>query len=127
MTVVRHNLDVAPMIVKQPGQSTLSSRFFKDDQRLWKVAKGGELLKSGSAGMAVCKVQSGLATLGRLHAPLGANKGLAGDGAYGSRTSEAVRRFQRYARIGVDGKVGPYTVYQLDLYLRQFVDTKMTA
>jgi peptidoglycan hydrolase-like protein with peptidoglycan-binding domain len=62
-------------------------------------------LRRGSTGEAVRQVQLRLA---ELHYPVGS-----ADGKFGPMTEQAVRLFQRKARITVDGIVGPQTIQVL--------------
>jgi murein DD-endopeptidase MepM/ murein hydrolase activator NlpD len=62
---------------------------------------GSRLLRSGRTGWDVAALQFGLATHGF---PCGTI-----DGGFGSHTEAALRRFQRWARLGADGVAGPAT------------------
>jgi murein DD-endopeptidase MepM/ murein hydrolase activator NlpD len=69
--------------------------------RLGRPPLGRRVLQSGRVGFDVAQLQFLLAWHGF---PSGAF-----DGGFGGRTEAAVRRFQRWARIGVDGVAGPAT------------------
>jgi peptidoglycan hydrolase-like protein with peptidoglycan-binding domain len=66
---------------------------------------GERMLGNGSRGWDVAALQFKLAWHGF---PSGTF-----DGAFGSHTDSALRRFQRWARLGVDGVAGPATVRHL--------------
>ena len=65
------------------------------------AAVPGEVLRRGSRGDAVCRLQQALAARG--HDPGAA------DGVFGPRTDRAVRAFQRAAGLTADGVAGPLT------------------
>lgn len=67
-------------------------------------------LNSGSTGGQVRQLQYMLATLSEY---INAIPNVAVDGIFGSRTEAAVRAFQRFAGLSVDGVVGPATWYAL--------------
>ena len=73
--------------------------------RLGRSALGRRVLRQGRIGFDVSQLQFLLAWHGF---PSGTF-----DGGFGPRTSSAVRGFQRWARVGVDGVVGPATVAAL--------------
>ncbi len=60
------------------------------------------MLRSGSSGDEVTKLQNDLVTLGHDPGPA--------DGSYGGKTVEAVRDFQRAKAIDADGVAGPATL-----------------
>ncbi|HEU4703594.1 MAG TPA: transglycosylase family protein [Conexibacter sp.] len=64
---------------------------------------GAELLKRGSRGPLVAKVQERL--------------GIPADGVFGPQTGRAVRRFQARKELTVDGVVGPQTAQALGISL----------
>ena len=66
-----------------------------------------DLYKRGSAGDVVREVQTRLKNWGYYTAEV--------DGVYGSRTEEAVRRFQRQNGLSVDGQVGDQTLAALGI------------
>jgi murein DD-endopeptidase MepM/ murein hydrolase activator NlpD len=68
---------------------------------------GRRMLEHGNRGWDVAAVQFLLATRGFPSGTI--------DGDYGPRTETAVRRFQRWARLRVDGVVGPVTLAALQL------------
>lgn len=63
----------------------------------------GSILRPGSRGPAVTDVQT------RLNREVSPPPRLATDGIYGSKTAQAVRRFQEAEWLVVDGEVGPCT------------------
>ena len=67
-----------------------------------------EILTRGDSGADVKELQEKLKDLGYDPGPI--------DGIYGPLTVDAVERFQRSARIGVDGVVGPETRHALSNY-----------
>jgi hypothetical protein len=73
--------------------------------RLGRHPLGSRPLGPGAAGWDVAALQFLLAEHGFPSGPL--------DGGFGGRTESAVRRFQRWARLGVDGRVGPATISAL--------------
>jgi murein DD-endopeptidase MepM/ murein hydrolase activator NlpD len=66
---------------------------------------GTRVIRSGHVGWDVSQLQFLLAWHGFPSGPL--------DGAFGPRTAAAVRRFQRWAGIGIDGVPGPATLRAL--------------
>ena len=66
---------------------------------------GVRVPRNGSVGWDVSQIQFLLAWHGFPSGPL--------DGAFGPRTESAVRRFQRWARLGIDGAPGPATMQAL--------------
>lgn len=66
---------------------------------------GARILAYGTHGLDVAALQFALAAHGF---PSGTF-----DGSFGARTHAAVRRFQRFARLAVDGRAGPATVAAL--------------
>jgi peptidoglycan hydrolase-like protein with peptidoglycan-binding domain len=74
------------------------------------------IARPGSRGPFVRTVQASLNAI--------ADVGLVEDGSYGPATEAAVRRFQGFARLDVDGIVGPRTVDGLRWFLRMIEDGK---
>ena len=73
-----------------------------------KYTLGSRLLKRGSKGDDVAHLQSILASMGYDLGTYGEkNDGV--DGSYGEKTEKAVKRFQSFAQIEVDGKYGSIT------------------
>ena len=77
-------------------------------------------LNSGSTGGQVRQLQYMLATLSEY---INAIPNVAVDGIFGSRTEAAVRAFQRFAGLSVDGVVGPATWYALSARFTGIVST----
>lgn len=69
------------------------------------------VLRQGAHGPAVMELQRKLNAVG--------GAGLAVDGAFGPRTSQAVKNFQGFFKLGVDGVVGPQTWGMLDFCAAQ--------
>jgi peptidoglycan hydrolase-like protein with peptidoglycan-binding domain len=89
------------------GHDLVSARFAGDP--VLEACFDNELvLRDGSRGEAVRKVQQALIDAGHPLPVFGA------DGIFGSETRAAVRDFQRAAGIGIDGIVGPQTMGSLD-------------
>jgi murein DD-endopeptidase MepM/ murein hydrolase activator NlpD len=66
---------------------------------------GGRVLALGMHGLDVAELQFALAMHGFPSGPF--------DGSFGPRTQSALRRFQRFARLTVDGRGGPATANAL--------------
>ena len=95
------------------GAGELRSPLLAGDPELLAVLHGRRLLRRGSRGEAVRKVQRALVDLGYPLPRFGA------DGRFGAETEAAVRRFQADQRrvdptFLVDGIVGPQTLRRLD-------------
>ncbi len=60
------------------------------------------MLRNGSSGQEVEKLQRGLKYIGFKPGPI--------DGIFGPKTDAAVRAFQEHAKLAVDGIVGPKTL-----------------
>jgi hypothetical protein len=73
--------------------------------RLGRPRLGSRVIRAGRVGWDVAALQFALAWHGF---PSGTF-----DGVFGPRTNDAVRRFQRFARLTVDGVVGPATLKAL--------------
>jgi Peptidase family M23/Putative peptidoglycan binding domain len=73
--------------------------------RLGRHSLGSRILGVGSVGWDVTQLQFLLAQRGFPSGPF--------DGGFGYRTDSAVRRFQRWARLVPDGRVGPSTLAAL--------------
>lgn len=67
--------------------------------------RAGSAIRKGSSGTQVRYLQQALIGLGYLSG--------SADGQYGSRTAEAVRRYQRAYGLGADGSAGPNTMTSL--------------
>ena len=67
----------------------------------------GYLIRLGASGQDVMLVQTALERLAELHPQ--EIPAITPDGQFGSRTQAAVMAFQRYAKLGADGIVGPAT------------------
>src|SRR4051812_601590 len=68
---------------------------------------GSRVLGPGQTGWDVAALQFSLAGHGFPSGPF--------DGVFGPHTTAALRRFQRFARVGVDGRAGPSTLATLRL------------
>lgn len=73
-----------------------------------KYTLGSRLLKRGSKGSDVSELQAILAGMGYNLGTYGANNDGV-DGDYGAKTESAVKKFQTFAQITVDGKYGSIT------------------
>jgi peptidoglycan hydrolase-like protein with peptidoglycan-binding domain len=73
--------------------------------RLGRPRLGARNLRTGRVGWDVAALQFALAWHGFPNGTF--------DGVFGPRVEDAVERFQRFARIGVDGVVGPQTIRAL--------------
>lgn len=87
-----------------------------------KTTPNSNTLRNGSSGDSVKALQSFLNTQG---------ESLVVDGKFGSKTEEAVKRFQNKHALLADGIVGPKTWNEIDVILRatkvQALDTPMSA
>jgi peptidoglycan hydrolase-like protein with peptidoglycan-binding domain len=79
---------------------------FNGDKDFVAIAQGDKILKKGSTGTDVKKVQQALIDMG-YNIPGGAS------GTFGQDTHDAIRHFQLDTGIGVDGKVGKNTLEAL--------------
>jgi hypothetical protein len=95
----------------QPTGIELRSDLFKDDAVLKDVRNRRRLLRTGSRGDAVKKVQQALMVEGYDLSKFG------DDGIFGTETRTAVREFQSRWRMKVDGIVGDQTLGLLDDHL----------
>lgn len=89
----------------------LLSGLFSGDAVLADVLNKRQLLKKGSTGDAVRRVQEALVAEGYELPKFGV------DGIFGSETAAAVREFQTRWRMDVDGVVGDQTLGLLDVHL----------
>lgn len=93
-----------------PEKELLAEIFFGDAE-LKEVRNRRKLLRSGSSGDAVMRVQEALLAEGYELPKFGA------DGKFGAETARAVREFQQRWRMSVDGIVGDQTLGLLDDHL----------
>jgi hypothetical protein len=99
-------VDSAPTAGVLVSHGLTSSRFASIDI-LQQVVAGALLIRKGSShGDAVAAIQAALEALGF---PCGGP-----DGAFGSNTEGAIRRFQTASNLAPDGVVGPETISALD-------------
>lgn len=90
-------LDYGDADTEQPAQSAPT-----------KYILGARLLKKGSKGDDVAQLQRILVDMGYNLGTYGVNRDGV-DGSYGDKTVAAVKKFQNYAQISVDGKYGSTT------------------
>ncbi len=69
------------------------------------------MLRNGSSGLEVEKLQESLKRIGFGPGPI--------DGVFGPKTEAAVRKFQEHAELVVDGIAGPKTMGALEEALRE--------
>lgn len=81
---------------------------FEGDRTLEKVSAGKKIIKHGSTGLQVTKIQQALIDMGYLLPTFGV------DGKFGDETEGAVKKFQTDAGLDPDGEVGPLTFEALD-------------
>ncbi len=99
---------------------------FRSDASLNAILNNRALMRSGSRGPSVVKIQQALVDLDHPLPRFGA------DGDFGRETRSAVVAFQRNVRIripgfGVDGIIGPNTMTQLDLAISRLRLRKSVA
>ena len=94
-----------------PADKELRSALFSGDAELKDVLNKRKLLRAGSKGDAVKRVQQALLAEGYELPKFGA------DGAFGKETASAVKEFQTRWRMNVDGIVGDQTLGLLDAHV----------
>ena len=98
----------APARPPAPGGGALTNPLFSGDHVLESVANGTGVLKHGARGPAVRAIQTFLISQGLDLGRSGA------DGAWGAKTSSAVKAWQASHGLGNDGIVGKQTVTAMD-------------